>query len=116
MLSELISLSFLVFRLSSVQYISDSSLTRTPHKHTARSVAKPFMIFCFFLSSSCNFSEVTVRQWRKMMARGNAGWFDIWLLGSDVVVNKTQAENYLQSTNQKAIIYSEDYSSMIFLN
>lgn len=50
------------------------------------------------------------------MARGNAGWFDIWLLGSDVVVNKTQAENYLKSTNQKAITYSEDYSSMIFLN
>lgn len=49
------------------------------------------------------------------MGRGNAGWFDIWLLGGDVVVNKTQAENYLQSTNQKAIIYSEDYSSMIFL-
>lgn len=47
------------------------------------------------------------------MGRGNAGWFDIWLLGGDVVVNKTQAENYLQSTNQKAIIYSEDYSSMI---
>lgn len=33
-----------------------------------------------------------------MLAGGSAGWFDIWLLGSDVVVNKTRAEYNLQST------------------
>lgn len=88
------SLSFSL-RLCRVQHISDSSQTWTSHKPTARSETKPFRI-CFPLSKSCNFGEVTFRQGREMLA-GGSGWFDIRMLGSDVVVNKTQVQYNLQS-------------------
>ena len=39
-----------------------------------------------------------------MLAGGSGCWFDIWLLGSVVVINNTRAKYNPQSTSQKTYI------------
>lgn len=108
MLSYFPSFSFVLPFLSLTgSAVYNTSLTPRKHGHPTNTIPGQELNPFFYVSSDCNFSEVTVRHWRKMLARGSAGWFDIWLLGSDVVVNKTQAEYNPQSTTNiiQKIVY-----------